>query len=224
MNDPFIQRSYRRRNRTVKLEELRDWVAVTDPADNDPADNETPRAAPQAPRAVPELPAAPDLPAASAKPRDHAASPAPRRAAKANPRAMAPASDSIRNLVDEAAQVCFDTLEASGWRFERRPQATTRGTSQDQAKVYINEFGNIVLGTNHLTVKFPPETPIEDANEMLARFGCAILKPLPFGEEMYEIEIIDPKQGDSIDVASKLIASNLFEFAEPSLIETVSNR
>jgi hypothetical protein len=73
-------------------------------------------------------------------------------------------------------------------------------------------------------VKFPPETPIEAAKSMLARFGCTILKALPFGEEMYEIEIIDPTQGDSIDVASKLIASGLFEFAEPSLIETVSNR
>lgn len=207
MNNPFIQRSYRRRNRTVKLEELGNWVAINDPADSDtqPA-------------------AAPELPVASTRPRDHAPAPAPQRAAKAKPRAMAPAADSIRNLVDEAAQVCFDTLEASGWRFEQRAEATQRATSQDQAKVYINEFGNIVLGTNQLTVKFPPETPIEAAKSMLARFGCAILKALPFGEEMYEIEIIDPTQGDSIDVASKLIASGLFEFAEPSLIETVSNR
>lgn len=207
MNNPFIQRSYRRRNRTVRLEEIGNWVAINDPADSDtqPA-------------------AAPELPAASTRPRDHAPAPAPQRAAKAKPRAMAPAADSIRNLVDEAAQVCFDTLEASGWRFEQRAEATQRAASQDQAKVYINEFGNIVLGTNQLTVKFPPETPIEAAKSMLARFGCAILKALPFGEEMYEIEIIDPTQGDSIDVASKLIASGLFEFAEPSLIETVSNR
>lgn len=207
MNDTFIQRSYRRRNRTVKLEELRGWVAI-----NEPAENETPPAA------------APELPAASARLRDAAPSPEPRRAAKANPRAMAPAADSIRSLVDDAAQFCFDTLEASGWRFERHAEATERAASQDQAKVYINEFGNIVLGTNQLTVKFPPETPYEAAKSMLERFGCTILKALPFGEEMYEIEITDPKQGDSIDVASKLIASGLFEFAEPSLIETVSNR
>jgi hypothetical protein len=207
MTQSFIPRTYRRRNRTVKLEELGNWVAINDPADNDtqPA-------------------AAPELPAASAKPRGHAQAPAPQRAAKARPRAMAPAADSIRNLVDEAAQVCFDTLEASGWRFEQRGEATQRAASQDHAKVYINEFGNIVLGTNRLTVKFPSETPYEAAKSMLARFGCTILKALPFGEEMYEIEIIDPKQGDSIDVASKLNASGLFEFAEPSLIETVSNR
>jgi hypothetical protein len=207
MNNPLIQRSYRRRNRTVKLEEIGNWVAI-----NDPADSDTHRLS------------APISDEAPVKPRAQKGSPLPLRAAKTQARSLPPPADSIRSLVDEAAQVCFDTLEASGWRFEQRAEATQRAASQDQAKVYINEFGNIVLGTNQLTVKFPPETPIEAAKSMLARFGCTILKALPFGEEMYEIEIIDPTQGDSIDVASKLIASGLFEFAEPSLIETVSNR
>lgn len=207
MDNPFIQRSYRRRNRTVKLEEIGNWVAI-----NDPADSDTHRLN------------APISDEAPVKPRAQKGSPLPLRATKTQARSLPPPADSIRSLVDEAAQVCFDTLEASGWRFEQRAEATQRAASQDQAKVYINEFGNIVLGTNQLTVKFPPETPIEAAKSMLARFGCTILKALPFGEEMYEIEIIDPTQGDSIDVASKLIASGLFEFAEPSLIETVSNR
>jgi len=116
-------------------------------------------------------------------------------------------------------------FENAGWVFqERDPEASPDAYAQSQAQVFVKSGGRIALGTNVLNVQLKEGLSEDEANAALQPHGCRVIEGMSFAPGLFRVAVVDPSQGDAVDVADQLLNSGLVQFAEPELIEVVGPR
>lgn len=114
-------------------------------------------------------------------------------------------------------------FEKAGWVFQERA-ASSSGEDAAQAQVFVKSGGRLALGTNVLTLQLKDGVSEEEANAALQPYGCRVIESLSFGPGLFRVAVVDPAQGDVVDVANRLSNSGMVKFAEPELIEVTGPR
>lgn len=125
------------------------------------------------------------------------------------------------DLIREVPDPQVHAFEAAGWVFVPRSQALPQEIPR--AKVFVRPGGRLALSTGILTVKFREDLTEEEADRHLAPFGCRVIERLRFAPGFFRAQVTEPK-GDVIDVANRLIESEVCEAVEPELIEIIASR
>ncbi|HMG76631.1 MAG TPA: hypothetical protein VK582_24355 [Pyrinomonadaceae bacterium] len=115
-------------------------------------------------------------------------------------------------------------FEDSGWVFLPRNEARNLSGDVQEAKIFVKPGGRLALSTNKLVVKLHGDPDESEANEILEPFGCRVLEKLSFAPGLFRVEVNKPEQVDAVEIANQLVASGVCEFAEPELIEALSER
>ncbi|MFO1040233.1 MAG: hypothetical protein U0941_00520 [Planctomycetaceae bacterium] len=112
----------------------------------------------------------------------------------------------------------------AGWSFVPKRLNLQLESATGISKVFVNQCGHLVLGTNRLSVKVRPETSSPEIEKVFARYRVRILQQLKFASGLYQVAIDSDSDRDAIDVAGELSADPVIEFAEPEFIEFVGHR
>ncbi len=121
-------------------------------------------------------------------------------------------------------------FERASWLFvepgdELRRAAATRslpGGADSAGGVFRKGGGELMLGTNLLTVKLRPELSPAEAEDKLRRAGLEIVRQLRFAANLYEVSVAEG--GDALDAANQLHEDEEVVYAEPVMIEHVPQR
>jgi len=115
-----------------------------------------------------------------------------------------------------------NAFQDAGWEFKEASSDVPEG--EVKAKVFVKSDGRLALGTDRLTVQLRGVDSVEEANNVLAPFGCQVIRQLTFAPGLFEVALTDESNGDAIDVANRLVESGLVEFADPNLMENIPAR
>jgi hypothetical protein len=123
----------------------------------------------------------------------------------------------------DLAPSAVEAFERAGWVFQ---PASARGVPEGvaTAKVFLRPNGQLVLGTNILSVKLLGDPSVEEANVLLQPYGCQVLERLTFAPGLFRVAVTDETHEDALSVANRLVESKRAEFAEPELIEVTGHR
>jgi hypothetical protein len=124
--------------------------------------------------------------------------------------------DSVEEIASDVVLPQVRAFEDAGWTFVPREQ------SADGARVYLKKTGRVALNTGRLTVRMAPALPADQAENFLSELGYKIVDRLKMAPNLFVVEV--PTGHDPIDAADQLAKLNNVVFAEPELIEMLSNR
>jgi subtilisin family serine protease len=121
-------------------------------------------------------------------------------------------------------------FERAGWSFVQ-PTAETRSAMQaadaremagSVASVFRRTDGQLVIGTNLLTVKLAPKFSEAEARAKIAQEGLEIVRQLKFAPNLFEVRVGPGK--DPIEMANALQEHEDTVYSEPVLLERVTER
>lgn len=133
-------------------------------------------------------------------------------------------SEVLDDLATTASLLEVRAFEDDGWVFVPKDEVVDLPSKVPKAKVFIKPDGRLALSLNRLVVKLHDGPQGVDASKALERFGVRILESFTFSARLFRVEVTNERMGDAIEVANKLHAAGICEFAEPELLEVVAGR
>lgn len=127
-------------------------------------------------------------------------------------------------MSSEVSSPQIRAFEDNGWIFVAREEVKKLSLNLFEAKIFIKAGGRLALGTNKFVVKLQNDPDKSEANKILKPYGCRVLEKLSFAPGLMRAEVNSLGQDDAIDVVNHLVDSGVCEFAEPELIEALSER
>jgi hypothetical protein len=140
----------------------------------------------------------------------------------------------VRSLGDQATvRMREDEREGfarAGWVFVHPNDAVARATESGEVpqaatgvgRVFRHPNGEIMVGTDLLTVKLQPELSEDEAEATLASAGLQVARKLEFASNLYTVRVAGEQ--DPLDVARDLHGDPAFVYAEPQMIKHVPQR
>ncbi len=121
-------------------------------------------------------------------------------------------------------------FERANWLFVEPSAELARGVAtrslpggaDTAGAVFRKDNGELLVGTNLLTVKLRPELSVAVAEAKLEQAGLEILRQLRFAPNLYEAAVV--AGGDVLEVANRLHEDDEVVYAEPVMIEHVPQR
>ena len=142
-----------------------------------------------------------------------------------------PPDDSVPGTQGLANPIAYkEVFKKRGWHFIE-PNDTVRDTASQLrsvpdteavSAVYLDEAGNLLLGTRMVSIQMDPSlTPIE-AQQQLQKHEAIIVNEFKFKKGLYQVKI---REGTPLeDQIDQLQSDNEYEFAEPSFIQVLNGR
>jgi subtilisin family serine protease len=123
-----------------------------------------------------------------------------------------------------------DAFARANWSFIVPTPETRRAFQQRSlpdtiaaaGPVFRREDGQVVVGTDSMTVKLRPELATTEAMRALAAAGLQIIRPLRFAPNLFEVRVTAAR--DALDTSVALHENPAFEYGEPVLIEPIGGR
>lgn len=118
-------------------------------------------------------------------------------------------------------------FQNAGWSFIKPTEEFDLASNREAenisvGRVFRQENGRTLIGTNRLTVQLRPELSEQDVLSLLAANQLEIANKLGFGKHLYEVKVSSER--DFLDAANELQEHSDFLFAEPQFIEQISSR
>ncbi len=104
----------------------------------------------------------------------------------------------------------------AGWAFVPRAEA------DHGARVYLQPSGQVVIGTDRLTVRVGGPRTEAEAKAVLEKLGVRVVERLRLAPNLFIVAV--PPGGDALEAAARLSDSGEVDFAEPEFIELISTR
>lgn len=130
----------------------------------------------------------------------------------------------LQSMASEVFLPQLTAFENRGWVFVGKDQIASLPFEVQEAKVFIKPDGRLALSVNKLVVKLHDDPKKAEADLTLKPFGCQTLDRLSFAPGLFRVELHKSGPSDVLDVADQLVRSGVAEFAEPELIEALSER
>jgi thermitase len=129
----------------------------------------------------------------------------------------------------------MEAFTRAGWIFVHPPKVVTNMGWSDVAnthetspgatyvgRVFRHSNGNIMIGTDRLTVRLKPEISEKEIESKLKNAGLEILRQLKFAPNLFEVRVSSDK--DPLDMAVELHENPDFLYAEPQMIKHIPGR
>src|SRR5687767_5606540 len=121
-------------------------------------------------------------------------------------------------------------FERAGWSFIRpTPEARNAMRGEDARElrgsagpVFRREDGQLVIGSDLITVKLLPDYQEAEARAKLEQAGLEIVRQLKFAPNLFEARVAAGQ--DPIDVANALQENEVTIYSEPVLLEHIDQR
>jgi thermitase len=89
-------------------------------------------------------------------------------------------------------------------------------------KVFRRQDGQLVVGSNRLTVKLVPDMSADEARAQLEKAGLEIVRQLKFAPNLFETRVVSGE--DPIELANALQESAVTVYSEPVMVEHIDQR
>jgi subtilisin family serine protease len=133
----------------------------------------------------------------------------------------------VSRVSSDRLQVSKEHLQVfqdSGWEFMENSVSSPQNHEVSNAGTVFRrpKERTLMIGTNELTVKLKPEITELNAEERLRAEGVSIKRRLKFAPNLFVVNI--SAETDLLKIAEKLQKDKDFVYAEPVLLEYISNR
>jgi subtilisin family serine protease len=98
----------------------------------------------------------------------------------------------------------------------------SREVSSNVGKVFRRQDGQLVIGSDRLTVKLVPDMSVDEARAQLEKAGLEVLRQLKFAPNLFETRVVSGQ--DPIELANALQESAVTVYSEPVMVEHVDQR
>ena len=126
----------------------------------------------------------------------------------------------------ELPQDTRSVLESAGWILARpAPEQDAPGdlpSPEVVGRLFRDEYGEWMIGTGRLNVRFRDDLDDDTVRELLERFRLAVVRQLKFAPQLYEVQAAE--EDDFLEVADELDASEALVYAEPQLMRKLGGR
>src|SRR5204863_4303241 len=118
-------------------------------------------------------------------------------------------------------------FERGSWLFVEPSPAVARAAAlaplpdaQMVGQVFMSNSGELLIGTNLITVQFAPDVPESVALEQLQADGLRLIQQLHFAPNLFEVWATDARSVPEVVNELQEKASHYY-FAEPSLLQVI---
>ncbi|MEO1032211.1 MAG: S8 family serine peptidase [Bacteroidota bacterium] len=152
--------------------------------------------------------------------------------------------EEVTSLLDPAARRTFEQLKTNyennddsfekfsqaGWIFVSNQEEysnknitkSLRGNLESVQNVYRDDFGNIMIDSNNIAIKFDKKTRLKEIKNILDENALKIIRELKFAPNLFDVEL--SKDEDIIDKVNELNKHDNIIYAEPQMISHISQR